>query len=81
MWQLIDLHFQNRLLTQHQIDSYNKFIHDISEVIARYGIFEVRVLPQFEINEDVLPESIWSFKFKTPISRMPPYHVNADKST
>jgi DNA-directed RNA polymerase beta subunit len=80
MWQLIGLHFKNHLLTQHQIDSYNKFITDISEVIAKYGTFEVRVVPQFETGMEVLPECIWEFKFKGPIYKTQPHHTNADKS-
>jgi hypothetical protein len=59
MWKLIDLHFQSRRITQHQIDSYNKFIADIAGVIAKYGSFEVRVVPQFDPDMDVVPECIW----------------------
>jgi hypothetical protein len=47
MWRLIDLHFKDRRITQHQIDSYNRFIQDIPGVISHYGAFEVRVIPQF----------------------------------
>jgi DNA-directed RNA polymerase beta subunit len=55
MWGLIDLHFKDRRITQHQIDSYNRFIHDIATVIHRYGEFEVRVVPQFEPDMEVVP--------------------------
>ncbi len=53
MWQLIDLHFQERKLVQHQIDSYNKFIDDVASVVTKFGSFEVHVVPQFETNQPV----------------------------
>lgn len=81
MWQLIDLYFKNHLLTQHQIDSYDKFILDISEVISKYGTFEVKVVPQFDICSEIIPETIWEFKFKGPIYKVEPHHTNPDKST
>ena len=81
MWRVIDLHFSERSIVQHQLDSYNKFTRDIAEVIARHGSFEVRVTPQFDPNMDVAPECVWEFKFTGPVFKSPPSHTNVDKST
>ena len=81
MWRVIDLHFSERSIVQHQLDSYNKFTRDIAEVIARHGNFEVRVAPQFDPNIEVTAECVWEFKFAGPVFKSPPSHTNVDKST
>jgi len=53
IWQVIDIYFKENGLVKQQIDSYNRFIEDLTEVVLQEGKFNVSILPQFKLGEDV----------------------------
>lgn len=79
IWSLIDLYFKENGLVKQQLDSYNRFIEDVTEVVNQEGRFSVSVLPQFKLGEDVEESEFWEFSFVTPLFKMPPSHQGSDK--
>lgn len=47
MWKILDSYFQENGLAFEQINSYNRFILDIAEVIKDYGSFIINAKDQY----------------------------------
>lgn len=49
LWDVLDSYFRQNGLVKQQLDSYNKFIFDIEQVINEYGKFYIPVKHQFRV--------------------------------
>ena len=53
MWDVLDSYFKEGGLVRQQVDSYNRFTNDVSEVVKDYGNFTIPVSHQFSLGEEV----------------------------
>ena len=63
LWKLLDIHQQERGPAQHQIDSYNHFLTDLSRLVHECGKFTIDVLPQFSPGKIDNAREEWHFQF------------------
>lgn len=47
MWEVLNHYFNENGLVKQQIDSFNRFTEDISQVLSDYGKFSIVVKDQF----------------------------------
>jgi DNA-directed RNA polymerase beta subunit len=80
IWEMIDLFFKENGLISQQIDSYNRFIQDVSDIVLKEGKFDVSILPQFRPGEEIPETELWQFSFQGPIYKIPPCHMGSDKT-
>ena len=77
---MLDSYFRDNGLVKQQLDSYNRFINDIEQVITEYGRFSIPVKHQFRLGEDFADEERWDFRFANKLYKSTTNHKNDDKS-
>lgn len=75
-WQVIDRYFAENGLVRQQVDSFNRFINDISEVIKEYGSFQIVSKDQYELNKDRRDDIVYEFRFDDKVYRNALNHKN-----
>lgn len=60
------------------MDSFNRFVNDISEVIKEYGSFQIVSKDQYELNKDRRDDIVFEFKFDDKVYRNALNHKNED---
>ena len=81
MWEVLDRYFSANGLVKQQLDSYNKFIDQINDVIKEYGRFQITIKDQYDVNESRRnAEETYEFKFEDKILRTSLNHKNNDKN-
>lgn len=81
MWDVLDRYFRENGLVKQQLDSYNRFIEQISDVINEYGKFQIVIKDQYELDKDRRgSQEIYEFKFEDKILRSAINHKNKEKN-
>lgn len=61
-----------------QIDSFNRFVDDITEVIKEHGRFVIVSRDQFEVEAERREDVTYEFKFEDKVYRNALNHKNGD---